>query len=91
MGKVKKIEDAKVSAITAEELVKIQGLVRLMNQYQTAIGGHEAQKHDLLHELASAKSQMEGFQKELEATYGDVQIDLKDGAISPANAGNTQD
>jgi allophanate hydrolase subunit 1 len=91
MGKVKDIAPAKVEAITAEELKKLQEMVGGMNQLQTAIGGYEAQKHDILHQLAGAKNELSEYQKELTETYGDIQIDLKDGAISPADAGNKED
>ena len=44
---MKKVKDAKVEAITAGELTKLQEMVSGMNQLQTTIGGYEAQKHDL--------------------------------------------
>ena len=88
---MKKVKDAKVEAITASELKKLQEMVGGMNQLQTTIGGYEAQKHDLLHQLAGAKNELSEYQKELTETYGDIQIDLKDGAISPADAGNKED
>lgn len=91
MGKVKDIAPAKVEAITAEELEKLQMMVTTMNQAQATIGGYEAQKHELLHQLAGYKNELTEYQKELTETYGDVQIDLKDGAISPADAGNKED
>ena len=88
---MKKVKDAKVEAITASELKKLQEMVGGMNQLQTTIGGYEAQKHEFLHQLAGAKNELTEYQKELTETYGDVQIDLKDGAISPADAGNKED
>ena len=88
---MKKVEDAKVEAITASELKKLQEMVGGMNQLQTIIGGYEAQKHDLLHQLAGAKNELSEYQKELTETYGDIQIDLKDGTIAPADAGNKED
>ena len=88
---MKKVKDAKVEAITASELKKLQEMVGGMNQLQTTIGGYEAQKHDLLHQLAGAKNELSEYQKELTETYGDIQIDLKDGTIAPANAGNKED
>ena len=91
MGKVQDITSAQVEAITAEERKKLQEMVGGMNQLQTAIGGYEAQKHDILHQLAGAKNELSEYQKELTETYGDIQIDLKDGAISPADAGNKED
>ena len=36
---MKKVEDAKVEKITAEELEKLQGFVQGMNQAQLNIGG----------------------------------------------------
>jgi len=89
MGKVKKIAPAKVEAITVDELAKLQTMVGTMNQTQSTIGGYEAQKHEMIHQLAAYKNELEAYQKELQDTYGDVQIDLKDGAISPADASNT--
>ena len=91
MGKVQDITSAQVEAITAGELTKLQEMVSGMNQLQTTIGGYEAQKHDLLHQLAGAKNELSEYQKELTETYGDIQIDLKDGTISPADAGNKKD
>jgi len=91
MGKVKDIAPAKVEAITAEELKKLQMMVTAMNQTQTTIGGYEAQKHEMIHQLAGYKNELAEYQKELTETYGDVQIDLKDGAILPADAGNKKD
>jgi allophanate hydrolase subunit 1 len=88
---MKKVEEAKVEAITASELKKLQEMVGGMNQLQTTIGGYEAQKHDLLHQLAGAKNELSEYQKELTETYGDIQIDLKDGTIAPADAGNKED
>ena len=91
MGKVQDIALAKVEAVTAEELAKLQKMVGEMNQMQAAIGGYEAQKHEMLHQLAGLKNELTEFQKELTETYGDITIDLKDGAISPADAGNKED
>jgi allophanate hydrolase subunit 1 len=88
---MKKVKDAKVEAITASELKKLQEMVGGMNQLQTTIGGYEAQKHELLHQLAGAKNELSEYQKELTETYGDIQIDLKDGTIAPADAGNKED
>ena len=58
---MKKVKDAKVEAITAGELTKLQEMVSGMNQLQTTIGGYEAQKHDLLHQLAGAKNELSEY------------------------------
>ena len=80
---MKKVKDAKVEAITASELKKLQEMVGGMNQLQTTIGGYEAQKHDLLHQLAGAKNELSEYQKELTETYGTILLDRKCMVVIP--------
>ena len=65
---MKKVKDAKVEAITASELKKLQMMVTTMNQTQTTIGGYEAQKHEMIHQLAGYKNELAEYQKELTET-----------------------
>ncbi len=88
---MKKVEDAKVEKITAEELEKLQGFVQGMNKTQLNIGGLEAQKMELLNQVAQIKEMLNEFQADLEKTYGDVSINLQDGAITPNDADNKED
>ena len=39
----------------------------------------EAKKHELLHTFAQVNAQIEDIKKDLEATYGNVNIDLQTG------------
>lgn len=80
----KKVENK----LTDEQLEKLQTYVNTANRIQLTIGGLEAQKHEWLHKLTEVKEGMDVFQKELEAQYGDVQIDLQTGVITE-NAGNS--
>ena len=85
-----KVEDAKVEKITAEELEKLQGFVQGMNQAQLNIGGLEAQKMELLNQVAKIKEMLNEFQADLEKSYGKVSVSLVDGTISE-DADNKED
>ena len=87
---MKKVEDAKVDKITAEELEKLQGFVQGMNQAQLNIGGLEAQKMELLNQVAQIKEMLNEFQADLEKSYGKVSVSLVDGTISE-DADNKED
>ena len=64
--------------LTTEELKELQEAVNSMNNLQLQIGGLEAQKHELLHSMETAKSTLAEVQKKLEdepfllITYGRV-------------------
>lgn len=83
-GKVKELK----KAISPEQLEKLQGLVNGMTRLQTAIGGLELQKMDTIEQIKAIKANLDEFQKELEAEYGDVQINLTDGTVTE-NASNS--
>jgi hypothetical protein len=87
---MKKVEDAKVEKITAEELEKLQGFVQGMNQAQLNIGALEAQKMELLNQVAQIKEMLNEFQADLEKSYGKVSVNLVDGTISE-DADNKED
>ena len=87
---MKKVEDAKVEKITAEELEKLQGFVQGINQAQLNIGGLEAQKMELLNQVAQIKEMLNEFQADLEKSYGKVSVSLVDGTISE-DADNKED
>lgn len=87
---MKKVEDAKVEKITTEELEKLQGFVQGMNQAQLNIGGLEAQKMELLNQVARIKELLNEFQADLEKSYGKVSVSLVDGTISE-DADNKED
>lgn len=87
---MKKVENAKVEKITAEELEKLQGFVQGMNQAQLNIGGLEAQKMELLNQVAQIKEMLNEFQADLEKSYGKVSVSLVDGTISE-DADNKED
>ena len=71
-----------VQKITEKQLEKLNGFVNALNQGQLQIGSLEAQKHQLLHQVAQVQSELQGFQKDLEDEYGKISINIKDGSYT---------
>ena len=80
--KSEKIVDLKPSKLTEEELNEIQQLIQSINKVQIDIGALETRKHNLLHQAVAIQSQMSGVQKKFEENYGNVDINITDGAIT---------
>jgi len=82
MAKNKEVVDLKPQNITKEELESLQNLVNTLNRLQIEIGSLESRKHGLLHQVTQLQGQMQTMQKTFEDTYGKVDINITDGAIS---------
>jgi|LauGreDrversion4_2_1035121.scaffolds.fasta_scaffold309424_3 hypothetical protein len=80
---MKKVEETTgVEKVTTEELNALNEKINAMNKLQIQIGGLEAHKHDMLNALSTLNVEMQGIQKDLEAKYGAVNIDLATGEIT---------
>ena len=77
---MKKVESKEVSKITDEQLEVITKHQKDLNKSLTNIGFLETQKHSLLHLYADEVNKGEELKKELEDSYGKINIDLKDGS-----------
>jgi len=82
MAKNDKIVDLKPTSITTEELKRLQELVNLTNRGEMQIGNLETKKHALLHQVIAIQEKMSELQKEFEAAYGKVDINITDGTIN---------
>tara|TARA_R100001480_G_scaffold152610_1_gene154824 strand:- start:10 stop:291 length:282 start_codon:yes stop_codon:yes gene_type:complete len=82
MAKNDKIVDLKPTSITTEELKRLQELVNLINRGEMQIGNLESKKHALLHQVIAIQEKMGELQKEFEAAYGKVDINITDGTIN---------
>tara|TARA_B100001564_G_scaffold256687_1_gene218559 strand:- start:43 stop:330 length:288 start_codon:yes stop_codon:yes gene_type:complete len=80
--KKEKVVDLKPQNVTEEELTRLQNLVNGLNRTQMEIGSIEGRKHQMLHQVIQLQSQMQQLQKTFEETYGKVDINITDGAIS---------
>ena len=68
-----------MSKIKKEELESIVSKQNEANSVITNLGLLEAKKHELLHTFAQVNAQIEDIKKDLEAVYGNVNIDLQTG------------
>jgi hypothetical protein len=69
-----------VKQISKEQLEKIQDQQSRLQRMLADIGAAEAQKHAMLHALVDVNKEIEETKAELEAEYGAISIDLKDGS-----------
>lgn len=68
--------------ITKEELEKVVGQQKKINEILTNIGVLETQKHSLLHNISTINKDMEEMKKDLEGKYGSININLEDGTYT---------
>jgi len=71
-----------VNKITEKELEKVVEQQKQINDLLLSIGSFESQKHSALHKIATVNETIELTKKELEAKYGQINIDLTDGSYT---------
>ena len=70
------------NSITAEELKTIKEQQSELSTVVNQIGQLEANKHSLLHKIAGINEGIEDTKKQLEETYGAININLEDGTYT---------
>jgi peptidoglycan hydrolase CwlO-like protein len=70
------------NSITAEELKTIKEQQSQLSTIVNQIGQLEANKHSLLHKIAGINEGIEDTKKQLEETYGAININLEDGTYT---------
>ena len=70
------------NSITAEELKTIKEQQAELSTVVNQIGQLEANKHSLLHKIAGINEGIEDTKKQLEETYGAININLEDGTYT---------
>lgn len=65
-----------------EELTQLQEAVNKVNQVQLQVGGLELQKHELMHTMSTAQSELNSVQDTLRKEYGDITVDISTGQIA---------
>lgn len=70
---------AKTKKITKDELSKVQEISQEYNSIIQAVGNMELQKQDFLLKAAEVRASIEEVKKNLQETYGNVNIDLSTG------------
>ena len=61
---------------------KIQDTINTLNRAQMEMGSMELKKHEMLHQLAVVKDEMNVLQAELQKEYGTVDVNITDGTIN---------
>lgn len=74
-----------MAKIKNDQLTKVREQQTKLNELLNQIGYLEAQKHGLLHEFAKVNKEVEDYKKELEAEYGQVNINLETGEYTELN------
>lgn len=74
-----------MTKIKDEQLTKVREQQVKLNELLNQMGYLEAQKHGLLHEFANVNKEVEDYKKELEAEYGQVNINLETGEYTELN------
>tara|TARA_R100001594_G_scaffold21598_2_gene41693 strand:- start:558 stop:827 length:270 start_codon:yes stop_codon:yes gene_type:complete len=83
MAKEKTVElKTKAEKISAEHLKELQDIINTINQVQFNIGKLEAQKHNLLHDLAVTQNKVALMQDTLNKEYGNDDVNINDGTIN---------
>tara|TARA_B100000768_G_scaffold144818_1_gene137433 strand:- start:39 stop:296 length:258 start_codon:yes stop_codon:yes gene_type:complete len=78
MSKVKKMETTP-KAITKDELKKVTELQTELQSYLANIGVLEVQKAKAIYQVNMLEKDMDQVKKDIEATYGAININLTDG------------
>mgnify|MGYP003125071611 FL=1 len=71
----------KVNKITDKELELVQDQQRNLNKVLGSIGVLEMQKSALVKRVNELEEEVEETKKDLEKTYGNINIDLSDGSF----------
>jgi len=77
-----------MTKIKDEQLTKVREQQTKLNELLNQMGYLEAQKHGLLHEFANVNKEVEDYKKELEAEYGQVNINLETGEYTEIKGEN---
>jgi len=80
-----------MSKIKKEELESIVSKQNEVNGIINNIGILEAKKHEFLHSFAQINGELEDIKKDLEESYGQINIDLKTGEYTEVVKEDEQD
>ena len=79
--KTPKVKDLRPDKISEEQLSKMQNVVRAINEGQQQLGVLELKKHSQLHDVLQLQGMISKIQQELKEEYGNIDVNINDGAI----------
>tara|TARA_Y100001972_G_C7612687_1_gene307160 strand:+ start:628 stop:891 length:264 start_codon:yes stop_codon:yes gene_type:complete len=77
----------KAKKITGKELTEMQGIVKAINQSQLQLGNIEMQKLEAANYAFKCRAELQGFNQTLQEKYGEVNVSIVDGTITPMKNG----
>ena len=80
--KIKELKGIKPEKITSEQLTNVQNTVNNINRAQLEIGSIEVKKHEMMHNIAGLREELNVLQQEFEKEYGTFDINIQDGTIN---------
>ena len=80
--KIKELKGIKPEKITSEQLEKVQNTVNSINRAQLEIGSIELKKHEMMHQIAGLRDELNLLQGQFEKEYGTFDINIQDGTIN---------
>jgi len=78
---------AKPTKVTKDELIELQGVVKMINNAQLEIGNLEMQKTSAISAVFEFRETLVANQKKLKEKYGDVHVNITDGSIKDKENG----
>jgi hypothetical protein len=84
--KTKKYNTSKTK-VTDEELTNLQNVVKAINKVQIDIGQLEIQKAQMIGAALKFRDKLSEDQSKLKDKYGNVNVNIHDGTIKPAEDG----
>ena len=81
-AKIKELKGVKPEKITNEQLKTVQDTINNLNRSQLEIGSMEIKKHEMMHQIAGLRDNLQVLQGEFEKEYGTFDINIQDGTIN---------
>jgi len=80
--KTPKVKDLRPTSITKEQLAAVQQIVQPINNMQMELGRIATTKHVMLHQITKLQDSLQEENIALRKEYGEVNININDGAIT---------
>tara|TARA_R110000782_G_scaffold64602_1_gene131610 strand:- start:128 stop:430 length:303 start_codon:yes stop_codon:yes gene_type:complete len=80
----------KPEKIEAQELLKLQSLIKGINKAQAQIGMIEVQKHSVLNDIMEMRGYLANIQKEFQEKYNSHDVNLENGTINYNKNGSNE-
>ena len=81
-AKIKELKGIKPEKINEKQLKRVQDTVNGINRGQLELGSMEIKKHEMMHNIAGLRDELNVLQVEFEKEYGTFDVNIQDGIIN---------